>query len=63
MQDPRKGWYVRELDLGTNRPSEYENMPEVDRSLFKAAIENTLPLYLYVPGFSANEIDATDLRD
>jgi hypothetical protein len=64
LQDPRKGWYVRELNLVTNRPDEYQNMPEEDRIFFKAAVERILPLYPYAPGFFANErSDTRELSD
>jgi hypothetical protein len=64
LQDPHKGWYVRELDLGTNRPDEYQNMPEEDRILFKAAVERIMPLYSYAPGFFAKErSDERELSD
>jgi hypothetical protein len=64
LQDPRKGWYVRELNLVTNRPDKYQNMPEGDRIFFRAAIERILPFYSYASGFFANErSDARELSD
>jgi hypothetical protein len=61
LHDPRKGWYVRELNLVNNRPGAYPNMPEEDRNLFNAAIERILPLYPYSPGFFARE--RSDMRE
>lgn len=57
LRDPRKGWYVRELNLITDRPDTHGSMPEKDENLYRAAAEEILPLYPYGPTFFAAEPD------
>lgn len=45
LEDPSKGWYVRELDLISDRREERQEMPDEDRSLFIAAAERLKYLY------------------
>jgi hypothetical protein len=61
LQDPRKGWYVRELNLVKDRPGEYPNITDEDKMVFKAAAKETLSLYPYESNFFAAE--RSDPRD
>lgn len=58
LQDPRKGWYARELNL-TNYRNDDTNLPrsEKDLSLYKAAAEDLVPLYPRELTFFATERD------
>ena len=55
LKDPRKAWYVRDLDLVADRPAFHDDLSEEDATLFKTAAERILPLYPYEPGFFAAE--------
>ncbi|KAJ8113376.1 hypothetical protein OPT61_g4473 [Boeremia exigua] len=55
LQDPRKGWYVRELNLIADRPNVNEDMSEDDRALFTIAVQELLPSYPQDTGFFAAE--------
>ncbi|KAF2999257.1 hypothetical protein E8E13_003064 [Curvularia kusanoi] len=62
LQDPRKGWYVRELNLVADRPECHENLPEEDKALFKAAAEKILPLYCHESSFFVEKGPLDDLQ-
>lgn len=66
LHDPRKGWYVRELNLSSNREWQV-CMPEEVVDLYKAAAEELVPLYPYEPTFFAAEHEdsppASDFED
>lgn len=55
LTDPRKGWYVRELNLVVGRPDTHETLSEEDKTLFKAAATKLLPTYPRELGFFAAE--------
>jgi hypothetical protein len=55
LQDPRKAWYVRDLNLVAARPTFHDNLSEDDATLFKAAAERILPLYSFESAFFATE--------
>ncbi|KAF3048237.1 hypothetical protein E8E12_011421 [Didymella heteroderae] len=61
LQDPQRGWYARELDLVSDRPAEYPDLPDEDRLVFKAAAKKVLSLYPYESNFFATE--RSDPRD
>jgi hypothetical protein len=47
LKDPWKGWYVRELDLVSDRPEERPagDIPDEDKRIFRAAVEQLEHLY------------------
>jgi hypothetical protein len=55
LQDPRKAWYVRDLNLVASRPAFHEHLSEEDSTLFKTAAERILPLYSFESRFFAAE--------
>ncbi|KAH6618558.1 hypothetical protein C7974DRAFT_32329 [Boeremia exigua] len=55
LQDPRKGRYVRELNLIDDRPEQFEDMTPEDKAILKTAVEKLLPLYPDVRGFFVSE--------
>ena len=55
LQDPRKAWYVRDLNLVTMRPPSHDHLSEEDATLFKTAAERILPLYSFESAFFATE--------
>ncbi|KAF9698259.1 hypothetical protein EKO04_003693 [Ascochyta lentis] len=63
LRDPRKGWYVRELNLPRLREEDVtEPIPEEDLKLYKTAAQEVVSLYSYEPTFFAAELD-DDRRD
>ncbi len=55
LEDPRKGWYIKQLDLSNNRPSEWsednpDDLPEKYREPFKAAARALRDLYPVIDG-------------
>ena len=55
LQDPRKAWYVRDLNLVTMRAPSHDHLSEEDATLFKTAAERILPLYSFESAFFATE--------
>lgn len=57
LEDPSKGWYVRELNLVSDRPQERPagDIPYEDRRLFRAAVEKLEHLYSLKPDFFPTE--------
>ncbi|KAJ4994390.1 hypothetical protein SVAN01_00219 [Stagonosporopsis vannaccii] len=56
--DPRKGWYVRELNLIAGRPDVHETLSEEDKTLFRTAANKLLPVYPRELNFFAVEDSA-----
>jgi hypothetical protein len=56
LQDPRKAWYVRDLSLPNTRQERWEgDFSEDELDLYKAAVEELVPIYSYEPTFFAVE--------
>lgn len=58
LMNPRKGWYVRELNLIAGRLDVHEALSEDDKALFRAAANRLLPLYPRELSFFAAEDSA-----